>query len=80
MSHGAYAYRIHICNSPGSLDTQKPCAERAWQIVDKLAQTSVHVTEWKPTHVRCETSLHIDKLLTLLHSLDVKPEDITLEN
>ncbi len=79
MSQGAYAYRIRIADAPESWDADNASVERSKKIADTLAKCSVHVTAWKSTFLRCETNLHIDKLLGLLHFVDVKPEDITLE-
>jgi len=79
MSRDTYVYRIRIGDAPESWDAENPFLERAGQIADKLAKNSVHMTEWKSTYVRCTTSFHIDKMVGLLHALDVKPEDITLE-
>ena len=79
MSRDTYAYRIRIGDAPESWDAENAFLERARKIADKLPKNSVHMAEWKSTYVRCTTSFHIDKMLGLLHGLDVKPEDITLE-
>jgi len=78
MSH-AYAYRIRIGDAPESWDADDTSVDRSKKIADTLANNYVQVTEWKSTYLRCETSLHIDRLLGLLHFAGVKPEGITLE-
>jgi predicted nuclease with RNAse H fold len=74
-----HSYRIRICDTPESSDKFRKYATRAEQIANVLSRRSVHVTETKPTHVRCETSFDIDAVLSLLLSLDVKREDVTQE-
>ncbi len=62
MSHAAYAYRIRIGDALESWDADDASVERSKKIADTLANNYVQVTEWKSTYMRCETSLHIDKL------------------
>ncbi len=56
MSQGAYAYRIRIADAPESWDADNASVERSKKIADTLAKCSVHVTAWKSTFLRCETT------------------------